>query len=85
MAEAVYLLCGLTSLLCALLLYRGFRASRVRLLFWSSLCFAGLAASNVLLFVDFAVVREVDLSILRSAISLLAMITLLFGFVWESK
>lgn len=85
MAEAVYLLCGLTSLLCAVLLYRGFRASRVRLLFWSSLCFAGLATSNLLLFVDLALMPDVDMSTLRSAISLAAMATLLFGFVWESK
>jgi hypothetical protein len=85
MAEAVYLLCALTSVLCAALLYRGFRASRVRLLFWSSLCFMGLALSNMLLFVDLVLAPDLDLSVCRGAISLVSLSTLLFGVVWESK
>jgi hypothetical protein len=85
MAEAVYLLCALTSVLCAVLLWRGFRATGVRLLFWSSLCFAGLGVNNILLFVDLALVPDVDLSQLRAALSLASIGTLLFGFVWESK
>lgn len=85
MAESVYALCALTSAVCALLLYRGFRTSRVRLLFWSSLCFAGLTVGNVLLFVDLTVVPDVDLSPWRAAVSLASIGTLLVGFVWESK
>jgi len=42
----IYLLCAFTSLGAALLLWRGYRRSRQRLLYWSSLCFAILAASN---------------------------------------
>jgi hypothetical protein len=33
MAELVYALCAATSILCALLLFRGYRASRTKLLF----------------------------------------------------
>jgi hypothetical protein len=84
MAEAVYLLCALTSIACALLLFRGFRSSRARLLFWSSLCFVGLALSNILLFVDVAVATDLDLSLWRSVLALAGIIVLLFGFVWES-
>lgn len=85
MAEAVYLLCALTSLACAILLYRGYRRSRTRLLFWSSLCFAGLVLNNVLLFVDLVVVPEVDLRMLRAWIALVSLSLLIYGLVEESK
>jgi hypothetical protein len=85
MAEAVYLLCAATSVLCAMLLYRGYRSSRTRLLFWSSLCFGGLAVNNVLLFLDLVVVPTVDLSVLRTSVAALAMLVLCLGLVWESR
>lgn len=86
MAEAVYLLCALTSLLCAVLLFRGYRAGRTPLLFWSSLCFVGLVLNNVLLFVDLVIVGpEVDLSLLRSGSALASLALLLYGLVMEAK
>jgi hypothetical protein len=85
MGETVYLLCALTATACAVMLLRGFLASRARLLFWSSLCFTGLALNNVLLFLDLVIVPELDLSLLRSAVALAAMGVLLFGLIWESK
>ena len=84
MAEAVYLLCAITSVVCAGMLFNGYRENRTRLLFWSSLCFAGLAVNNVLLFVDLILVPEIDLSILRSSIALASMMALLYGIIWES-
>jgi hypothetical protein len=62
MAEAVYFLCAATSIACAWLLFRGYRASKTRLLFWSSLCFVGLAMNNVLLVVDLVLLPSVDVS-----------------------
>jgi hypothetical protein len=86
MAEAVYLLCALTSLACAILLYRGYRRSRTRLLFWSSLCFAGLVINNALLFVDLVVTGpEIDLKLLRSSVALVALGLLVYGLVEESR
>jgi hypothetical protein len=85
MAEAVYALCALTSLLCALLLFRGYRASGTRLLFWACLCFVGLALNNVLLFVDLVIAPSIDLSLWRSSLALLAIVVLLIGLVWETK
>lgn len=85
MAETVYLLCALTSVVCAVMLFRGYRASRGALLFWSSLCFAGLAVNNILLFFDAVIVPQLDLSLWRSAIALVALMMLLIGLVWESK
>jgi hypothetical protein len=85
MAEAVYLLCGITSVACTLLLVRGYLASKSKLLFWSSLCFGGLALNNVLLFVDLVIVPATNLGLVRSALALVAMMTLLFGLVWERQ
>ena len=61
MAETVYLLCALTSVVCATMLIRGFLKSRVRLLLWASICFIGLACNNVLLFADFVVFPGIQL------------------------
>jgi hydrogenase/urease accessory protein HupE len=84
MAEAVYVLCALTSLFCAGLLTRSYRRTRQRLLLWSSLCFVGLALNNILLWVDFVAAPTVDLRLWRSGIALGAMAVLLFGLIWES-
>lgn len=39
-----------------MLLLRGYRASRTRLLFWASLCFGFLAINNVVLYIDLVVI-----------------------------
>jgi multidrug transporter EmrE-like cation transporter len=86
MAELVYLLCAATSIMCAVLLMRAYGQSRAKLLFWSGLCFIGLAANNVLLFIDLVVVpTAVDLSVLRNSVGVGALAVLLFGLVWESQ
>jgi hypothetical protein len=81
MAEAVYILCALTSLSCAVLLVRGYLRSRSSLLLWSSLCFVGLAANNVLLFVDLVMVPGTDLSLWRSGTALAGIGLLVYGLV----
>lgn len=84
--QLVYLLCALTSLGCALLLGRAYRAARVRLLFWSTLCFSLLAVGNVLLFVDLAVLpKEIDLQVFRHAVTLAALLALLYGLIEEKR
>jgi len=83
-ATVVYLLCALTSLACAVLLLRAYGRSRVRLLLWSGLCFAGLCLNNVLLIVDLRVMPDLDLSIIRMLPALLGVTVLVYGLVWES-
>jgi hypothetical protein len=83
MAEAVFLLCAVTSLACAVLLLRGYARSRVRLLLWSSLCFVGLAVNNVLLVVDKVVLPQGDLLLVRTSSALVALSLLVFGLVWD--
>ncbi len=81
---AVYTLCALTSVACALLLIRGYRKTGARLLLWSGLCFVGLALNNMLLFVDLVVVPAVDLSLLRSGTAFVGVAVLAFGLVWDA-
>lgn len=86
MAAVVYFLCALTSLTCFVLLLRGWRASRHRLLFWSALCFAGMTINNSLLVIDKVVFpTQVDLSTWRLVAALAAVLLLVFGLVWEEE
>jgi hypothetical protein len=84
MAQIVYILCGLTSVFCAILLYRQYRATRGALLFWSTLCFLCLAITNILLYLDIVVFPATDMSVARSAITLLGMTMLLYGMIRQS-
>ena len=84
-ANLVYILCAATSTLCAVLLYRGYRSSKARLLFWSGLCFIGLALNNVLLIVDVRVVPGTDLSAWRLLPAVLGVAALLYGLIWETR
>jgi hypothetical protein len=85
MATLVYTLCALTSLACAVLLLRGYASTRARLLLWSGLCFAGLAANNALLLIDKSLVPAVDLSLWRTLPALAGVALLLYGLVWETR
>jgi hypothetical protein len=84
MAALIYALCALTSITCFVLLWRSWRASGARLLFWSALCFGALSVNNVLLVVDRVFLPvEVDLTMARLVAALVAVLLLLFGLIWE--
>jgi hypothetical protein len=84
MAAAIYSLCALTSITCLVLLWRSWRSSGARLLFWSALCFGALSVNNVLLVLDRVVWPvEADLGVGRLAAALVAVLLLLFGLIWE--
>jgi hypothetical protein len=85
MAEVVYVLCALTSFACALLLWRGYRRSHTRLLFWSALCFIGLALNNAFLFLDLVVLPGWDLSLFRGLSALIGLGCLLYGMIWDAE
>jgi len=86
MASLVYILCAITSASCAVLLTRAFLRSRERLLLWSSLCFACLTISNVLLVIDLAILpTSINLSVIRTVPALVGVCILLFGLIWESR
>ena len=84
-APAVYLLCFFTSTICAVMLGRSFHRTRANLLFWSAMCFLLLAAQNLLLVLDMVVFpTSIDLALPRALVSLAAVATLLFGFIWNA-
>jgi hypothetical protein len=81
----LYLLAIITSLACTVLLFRGDRRQRTRLLMWSGVCFACLTLNNFLLFADLVVFPEGDLRIFRLSAAMVGMIFLLYGFIFETE
>lgn len=84
MNEAVYLMCAITSVFCAILLYRTYRIRPSQLLLWSSICFAGLCLNNILLFVDLVLTGPTyDLSMVRLSLAFVSSAVLVFGLIWD--
>lgn len=84
-SSVVYVLCAVTSLAVAMLLWLNFRRTGFRLLFWSAICFFLLTLNNVMLFLDVVVLPSVDLAIFRTLPAALGFGALLFGFIWETE
>ncbi len=84
MAISVYILSAAISLICAILLLRAYTTNRVRLLFWSGLCFIGLTLNNILLLVETQLYPSVDLAVLRALPAFLGLLALLYGLIWET-
>lgn len=85
MREVVYVLCALTSLVCAILLTRAWLSNRSKLLLWSSICFIGLAINNALLVVDEVLTSdEISLLLARDITNLASISALVVGLIWSS-
>lgn len=94
MDKVVYILCAGTSVLCAILLVRGYLRSGARLLLWSALCFGFLSINNILLFVDRVVYPNEELTIpildmsyqtARNVVALAGLLLLVIGLIWDSE
>lgn len=85
MMPAVYILTCLTTLLCSVLLFRGYMHTRHRLLLWSGLCFAALTVSYCLVIADLMLFAKVDLYTWRTGSAAVAMALLVYGLIWESE
>ena len=84
MAETVYILCAITGLACAGLLARAYFRNPSRLLLWSSIAFACLAANSVLVIVDLMILpTAVDLRPLRLGVAALGLLPLLWALITE--
>ena len=83
MAIVVYTLCALTALLCAVLLLRGYARTRSKVLWWSGLCFTGLMISNIGLVLDKLVFSASDFSVWRLWITMIALLMLLYGLIYD--
>lgn len=83
-ATSVYLLCLVTSGGCGWLLVRSYRRTRAPLLLWTAACFVLLAITNLLVVIDLVLLPDdIDLRLVRYSTSLIAIATLLYGFIWE--
>jgi len=85
MAEAVYVLCALTSAACAVLLMRAWSRQRTRLLLYSGLCFVWLTINNAILLVDLVLLPDLNLALVRTITSLIGAATLVYGLIWDDS
>lgn len=85
MTEIIFGLCAVMSILCATMLFRGYRREGSHILLWSTLSFGVLALTNTILFVDVVVIPEVEFHgpIWRNLLTAISASLLVFGFVWE--
>jgi hypothetical protein len=85
MGPAVYILGTIVTLSCGVLLARAYAVVRKRLLLWSSVCFFGLAVSNLLVFIDLVILPSTDLYRWRLLTATASMLILLYGLIWEGE
>jgi hypothetical protein len=79
--ELIYSLCALASLFCAWLLLRAYRNKHTALLFWVGLFFSIQACANIILALDKLVFTDLNLSVYRYTIALMAIGVLLYGLI----
>ncbi|MEZ0393332.1 MAG: DUF5985 family protein [Pseudobdellovibrionaceae bacterium] len=81
----VYILCGITSLTCAVLLYRSYRVNRNPFTFWTAIAFGFFTLNNLFVGLDFVVFPTAfDLSLFRTVPLFLGVLVLVCGLIWES-
>ncbi len=85
MAVTIYILCLLTSLACAWLLFASYRRTGYRLLFWSGACFVAMTLNNLLLLLDKIVFPDIDFLTARLISALVAVSLLLYGLIYEKE
>lgn len=86
MAELVYALCFLLSVLCAVLLFKKYYSSNAKLLLWTGISFSLIATNNIILFLDLVIFPEVDFNggLLRVLSGTIGGCILLYGLIWEA-
>jgi hypothetical protein len=85
MTPALYILTCVTTLFCAVLLLRGFKRVRKRLLLWSGLCFLGLTLANAFVIADLILFPSMDLYTYRLGSTAVSMVLILYGLIGESR
>jgi hypothetical protein len=79
----VYLLCLVTSVICAGLLIRAWRRSRTPFLMWCAVAFSLLALNNLFVVADMILFPDIPFWGLRQAAAFSAVAVLIYAFVWE--
>jgi hypothetical protein len=85
MSGIIYGLCAFAAFMCAWLLLRAYLRTKYRLLLWGGLSFVGLTLSNILLVIDKLVLPDVDLSLWRHTFTLISVLILLYGLIWDTE
>lgn len=85
MSVLIYSLCAMTSFFCAWLLLRAYREQPSTLMFWFGVFFAVQACNDVFLVVDKLVMPDIDLSLYRYAVGLMAVGVLLYGLIMRTE
>lgn len=85
MGTIVYALCAIASIVCFGLLFRSAVASKQRLIFWSAFCFFFLSIQNIILFIDLALISQIDLSFWRTSAGFIGCAGLLLSLLWENR
>jgi hypothetical protein len=85
MAEIVFILCAIMSVICTVMLLEGYRKTRNQLLLWSGFCFLLLAIDNTFLCVDLIVFPLVEMHgpFWRNLMTAVSGSLLLFGLIME--
>jgi hypothetical protein len=85
MPALVYILCVVTSSICAGLLLRSYFINRTRLLLWSAIAFLCLAVNNFFVLADIILFPDINLLWARYAAAFAAVCVLIYSFVWEAE
>jgi hypothetical protein len=85
MPGLVYLLCAVTSLASALLLFRGaiLRSAGNWLLFWSAICFFGMALNNILMYVN-VLTPTINMVPWPNVVALASILILNLALIWHT-
>lgn len=75
----------LMSVACTLMFLRTYARTALRLFWWTALCFVCLSVNNVLLFINFVLLPELDLRLYRFASSAAGLVFLLYGLIVEAE
>jgi hypothetical protein len=84
MPGLAFILCMVTSVVSALLLWRAARGPTRRLLLWSAAFFIGMAVNNLLLFIDVVTGPQVDWLTPANIVMALSLAGLIYALIWES-
>ena len=83
MAALVYLMCTVTSAICAALLLREYRRTASRVLLWCGLAFAGFTVGNAMVFTDVILVPSLNLATVRAIVNWGATTVLVVALLWD--
>lgn len=79
----VYALSALASIVCVILLWRGWKRTGVKLIMWAAWCFVGLALNNLMVLLDHFTPNR-DLSEVRALPALFGVLVLAYGLIREN-